>query len=163
MGHGCQNMSLVGADTVFWLILAAGVTHVVEEYVAGWVDTVNEFHLPMRMTMRRFTVINILFLALCIWAALVNVGIPVLSLSIAMLVFINGLIHVMWTVRLKVYFPGAVSSILLYIPLSIYAYYLFAEAGLLNSPFDFALSILLGAGWMMMVAVIQLVCMRHSE
>jgi hypothetical protein len=64
---------------------------------------------------------------------------------------------------LKVYFPGAVSSILLYIPLSIYAYYLFAEAGLLNSPFDFALSILLGAGWMMMVAVIQLVCMRHSE
>nr|MDO8098208.1 HXXEE domain-containing protein [Candidatus Njordarchaeota archaeon] len=156
-------MSLVSAETVFWLILAAAVIHVVEEYATGWVNIVNKLHLPMRMSMRRFTIINILFLALCVSAAIANIGIPVFSLSIAILVLVNGLIHIAWTIKLRRYFPGVASSILLYIPFSIYAYYLLIEAGLLTSPIDFALSIVLGVAWMAITMTTQLAYARQSE
>jgi hypothetical protein len=47
--------------------------------------------------------------------------------------FVNGCVHLTATVRTRRYAPGVGSSLLLYIPLSVVAYVLFARAGYLSA------------------------------
>jgi hypothetical protein len=56
----------------------------------------------------------------------------VFSLSVASLLFFNGLAHLAGTVRAKRYAPGVISGVLLYLPLALYAFCLCAGAGRLT-------------------------------
>ena len=80
----------------------------------------------------------------------------VYSLSIAALLFINVLFHVGGSIRLRGYNAGLVTAVVLYLPVSIYAYYYFWNNGSLT-PFEFILSILLGAFWMVIVFIHQFI------
>ena len=62
----------------------------------------------------------------------------------ASLLFINGCTHLGGTIRARRCAPGVISGVLLYIPLSLYAFGSFVAAGQL-SPAEGALSALLGA------------------
>jgi hypothetical protein len=77
-------------------------------------------------------IINGLFLLLCVIGAVVASKSLVFSLSVASLLFFNGLTHLAGTIKAKRYAPGVVSGVLLYVPLSLYAFYLFASAGRLT-------------------------------
>lgn len=135
---------------VLWLVVAASAAHVVEEYLwpGGFLDA-------MRRTAPAFAfavnvpvaiVINALFLAGVVVAAIVGPQAPVLALSAAALVAVNGWAHVAGTVRGKRYAPGTVTGLLLYQPLAVLAYLEYARGGLLTAQV-LAVSLALGAAY----------------
>jgi hypothetical protein len=125
-------------DWIFTAFVGAAVVHVIEEFVypGGFMDVLKRFYPQSTpfVTVRFAVIINGLFLLLCILAAIVGRNNLVFSLSVASLLFINVLMHTGATLRARSYTPGIVSSVLLYLPLSIYAYYLFISSGQMAWP-----------------------------
>ncbi len=121
---------------IFSAFVVAAVIHVLEEYAcpggfSDWMRRLNPRFAPW-ITARFAVIINGLFLLLCVMGAVVASKSLVFSLSVASLLFFNGLTHLAGTIRAKRYAPGVVSGVLLYVPLSLYAFYLFASAGRLT-------------------------------
>jgi len=121
---------------IFSAFVGAAIIHVFEEYAypggfSDWMRSLNPRFAPW-ITARFAVIINGLFLLLCVMGAMVASKGLVFSLSVASLLFFNGLIHLAGAIRAKRYAPGVVSSVLLYVPLSLYAFYLFASAGRLT-------------------------------
>ena len=149
--------------TIFWLILASSMAHVVEEYVGGWVKFVRSFDNPIsQISTGVFYVVNLIFIFLCLLAALLNLSFFVFSLSIVALVFMNALIHLGGTIKFRRYTPGVATATLFYLPISLYAYYLYDEAGLLALT-NVALSTLLGVGWMGLAVAFGIVTSRRAR
>jgi len=123
-------------DWVFVAFIAAAVIHVVEEFVfpGGFLDLMRSFRPQYArfVTVRFAVVINSLFLFLCVAGAAVGASNPVFSLSVASLLFFNAVLHIAATARRRRYVPGIVSGVLLYLPLSLYAYGLFVSTGRLT-------------------------------
>ena len=113
-------------DWIFGGFLAASILHMVEEYFypGGFMDVMKGFNPKFApfVTPRLAVIINGLQLVLCAIAMVVGKNLPVFSMSIAGLLFINALMHIGACVRVKGYSPGVVTGVLLYLPLSIYAY-----------------------------------------
>jgi hypothetical protein len=121
---------------IFSVFVVAAVIHVLEEYAypggfSDWMRSLNPRFAPW-VTARFAMIINGLFLLLCVMGAMVAGQGLVFSLSVASLLFFNGLIHLTGTIRARRYVSGVVSGVLLYMPLSLYAFYLFAGAGRLT-------------------------------
>lgn len=121
---------------IFPAFFFASVLHVVEEYAlpGGFMDLMRRLNprfAPL-VTTPMAIIVNGLQLILCILAILVGSGMLAFSLSIASLVFINGWVHIGACIRIRGYAPGVVTGALLYIPLGILAYYVFAESGQLT-------------------------------
>lgn len=74
-------------------------------------------------------VINGLQLMLCIIVIFVGRSNLAFSLSAASLLFINGLMHLGGAIRLKGYAPGVITGSVLYLPLSVFAFYYFMTSG----------------------------------
>jgi hypothetical protein len=156
-------LSFITVDTIFWLVLAVSAIHVVEEYAGGWVRFVNSFHSPIgHTTMGTFYLVNGIFILLCLLAALLNSSFVIFSLSIAALLFMNSLIHIGGTIKLRRYNPGFITAILLYLPFSIYSYYLYDQAGLMGLT-NLILSVALGAGWMGFAVLYGIAAGRRPE
>jgi len=139
-------------EWIFWAILGAALIHVGEEYLGGWVDWVQSF-APVTVT--QFVIVNAAFVLLCIAGSIVGARSLLFSLSVASLIFINALLHLVMTVITKRYSPGVVSAALLYIPLALLAYYLSANSGQLTL-FEGVGSGLLGLLWMALPVGFQL-------
>ena len=121
---------------IFSAFVVAAVIHVLEEYAypggfSDWMRSLNPRFAPW-ITARFAVIINGLFLLLCVMGSVVASKGLVFSLSVASLLFFNGLMHLAGTIKAKRYAPGAISGVLLYLPLSLYAFYLFAGAGRLT-------------------------------
>ncbi len=134
-------------DWVFTAFVGAAVVHVVEEFVypGGFMDVMKRLNPQFTpfVTVRFSVVINGLFLSLCVLAAIVGENSLIFGLSVTSLLFINALVHMGATLRARAYTPGIISSILLYLPLSLYAYYVFISSGQIAWP-ELATSGLLG-------------------
>jgi hypothetical protein len=141
-------------ELIFWAILAVSIVHVAEEYFGGFVGQMKRF-LP-ETDVSQFVSVNMTFLIMCFIACIVAAASLVYSLSMAAVIFINVLFHVGGSIRLKGYSAGLISALLLYVPVSVYAYYHFWSSGLLTQS-TVILSFLLGAFWMGLVLVHQLV------
>jgi hypothetical protein len=137
-------------DWIFWAFLGASVLHVTEEYgypggfLAGLREASPAF--APAATARFAFVINALFLALCVVAALVGARCLWLGLSIAALMLWNTLLHLGTSLKLRRYMPGTVTAVALYIPLGLFAYERFLASGRLD-PTALAVSIALGLAW----------------
>ena len=112
-------------EWIFIAFLVASILHMTEEYFypGGFMDfmgRLNPRFAPL-LTVPAAVIINGFQLLLCI--AVIGVGKSqlVFSMSLAALLFINGLVHIAGCLRVKGYAPGVVTGILLYIPLSTYA------------------------------------------
>lgn len=121
---------------IFIAFLAASMIHMGEEYFypGGFMDVmkqVNPKFAPL-VTARMAVVINGLQLLLCLAAIAVGENAPAFSMSVAALLFINGLVHIVGCFRVNRYVPGAITGTLIYIPLSVYAYYLTLSSGQLT-------------------------------
>jgi hypothetical protein len=132
---------------IFWAFIVAAVIHIVEEYKypGGFSDAMKKLNPRFApfVTVKFAVVINGLFLLVCLAGAIVGDKSLVFSLSVASLLLFNALMHIGGTIRMKRYVPGAVSGVLLYLPFSLYVYYLFVNSGQL-SLLDGIVSILLG-------------------
>lgn len=119
-----------------WLVVAASVIHVAEEYLwpGGFLDamrrTAPAFAFAVNVPMA--VVVNGLFLAGVVAAAVVGPRLPVFALSAAALIAVNGWGHVAGTVRGRRYVPGTVSGLLLAQPVAVLTYLAFSRAGLLS-------------------------------
>ena len=135
-------------DIIFWAFAVAACIHVVEEFIypGGFLDTMKGLspRIAPFATVRAAIIFNGLFLVLCFVGAIVARQNLIFSLSIAGLLFVNALTHIGSTIKTKHYVPGVVTSILLYLPLSLYAYYAFGTAGQITLA-EGAITIIIGA------------------
>jgi len=111
---------------IYYGFLIAAILHVLEEFVypGGFMGFMKKMAPPFApfITPTFAIVINGLFLLLCLVAALIGRIAPVLVLSIAALLGINGMTHALGAIRARRYAPGMLSGVLLYLPLAILAY-----------------------------------------
>lgn len=122
-----------------------------EEYGGGWLKWAQRF--APGITLVQFAVINAPFLLMCIVGAMVAARRPVFSLSVAALLFVNALIHLLPVVHFRHYLPGMVSAAPLYLPLAVGTYLLFARAGLTLR--QGVAASLLGLAWMVVPLMFQ--------
>ncbi len=125
-------------EWIFAAFLAVSLVHMAEEYLwpGGFMQMMKRLNprfAPL-VTSRMAMVINGLQLVLCALAMLVGDRVPLFSMSVAGLLFINGWVHFCTAMRLRGYAPGVVSGSLLYIPLAAFAYSVFVSSGLLTLP-----------------------------
>lgn len=123
-------------NRVFIAILIVSMLHMLEEYVypGGLPDfskRLNPGFAPL-VTPLMAVIVNGLQLLLCLVAIMVGSKSLAFSLSAASLLFINGWIHIFGCIKVGGYAPGAISGALLYLPLSVYAYYHFGSSGQLT-------------------------------
>ncbi len=121
---------------IFAAFLGASLFHMGEEYFypggfKGFMKRLNPKFAPL-VTKPMAVVVNGLQLLLCMVVMIVGRRALVFGLSVAALLFINGLAHIMGCIKARGYAPGCITGILLYIPLAIYAYFLAIGSGLLN-------------------------------
>lgn len=147
-------------DWVFVAPLGAAAVHIFEEYVypGGFRDALRKL-LPRaaHLSTSRFHLsVNGLFLLLCFASALIGKTNLVLSLSVFSLVFVSAVLHIRGAIVTKRYDPGVVSGALVYIPLAVYAYYVFLSSGRLTWP-QAGLSFLVGVLYMGVLMIYVLV------
>ena len=105
-------------------LLGAAVLHIIEEY--GYPGGFSRYLRERVPAMAEYVTpgfsitINGLLLFICV-AAVTPYSTAILKLSVAALLGINALMHIAGTIHLRRYVPGVVTSVLLYIPLSITA------------------------------------------
>jgi hypothetical protein len=131
---------------IFGAFLGASLLHMGEEYFypGGFMDFMKHLNSKFAslVTKPMAIVVNGLQLLLCIVVMIVGKSALVFGLSVAALLFINGLAHILGCIKAKGYSPGVITGILLYIPLAIYAYFLAIGSGLLNASGIFATGVL---------------------
>jgi Protein of unknown function with HXXEE motif len=121
---------------IFAGFLIASILHMVEEFFfpGGFMKVIKRVNPGFAefVTVPAAIVINALQLVLCIIVLFVGRSNLSFSLSAASLLFINGLTHLGGSIRLRGYVPGVVTGSVIYLPLSVYAFYYFAASGELN-------------------------------
>jgi hypothetical protein len=118
---------------VLFAFLIASLLHMAEEYFypGGFMDFMKRLNPKFApfVTVRMAIIINGLQLLLCMVAIPMGAKFPVFGLSVAALLLLNALVHIGGCIRVKGYVPGVATGVLLYMPISIYAYYLFISTG----------------------------------
>jgi hypothetical protein len=120
---------------IFWAIFVSCMLHVIEECVFGFLTWARRAfpRLARGITARWAGIINAIFLLLALLAAALP-GLPLaLRLAIAALIALNGLLHVLATIRLRRYSPGLVTGLILYLPLGVLAYVIAARTNTLTA------------------------------
>ena len=120
-------------EWIFGAFLVASLLHMGEEYFypGGFLDVMKRLNprFAAFVTAPMAVIINGLQLLLCVVAMAVGKTVLAFSMSVAGLLLINGLIHIVGCIREKGYAPGVVTGVVLYIPLSVYAYCHFVTSG----------------------------------
>jgi Protein of unknown function with HXXEE motif len=123
-------------EWIFWAFLIVSMIHMVEEYYypGGFMDLMKRLNPGFAhwVTGPMAVLINGLQLLVCLVAVAFGKSLLSISMSVAALLFINGLVHIMASIRIRGYAPGVISGVLLYIPFSGYAYYHFTTSGQLR-------------------------------
>jgi hypothetical protein len=136
---------------IFILLLIAAVVHITEEYVfpGGFFGALPRL-LPDQKQLSTpafHWIVNGVFLLVCLAGAAIGESNPVLSLSAFALIFSNAVLHIRGVFVTRAYYPGVLSGAFIYIPLCLYAYYLFLSSGRITW-LQAAGSFLLGASYM---------------
>jgi len=149
-------------DWVFVALPIAAVVHVFEEYVypGGFAEALSRL-LPRAtalFTTKFHLVVNGLLIVLCLFSAFIGRANLVLSLSVFGLVFTNAVLHIRGAIVTKGYYPGVISGVLIYLPLTLYAYFVFLSSqqiSWLQAGFSFLLGVLYMGALMVYVLVQQ--------
>lgn len=153
-------------DWVFIALIFAAVIHVFEEYVfpGGFANALSNL-LPKSnhlFTHRFHIIVNGLLILICIFGAIIGKANLIISLSAFSLVLFNGILHIRGSIINKGYYPGVISSVLIYFPLTIYAYWKYISEGQLTL-LEGGLSIILGIGYMGILMIYVLSSARKSK
>lgn len=119
-----------------WVPLVIAALHIIEEFVwpGGFAAWYREYRpeIASSVSARYLVVVNAILLALCAVVALSapTPRIVALLLTIAAVLFGNGIFHVWATWRMKRYSPGSVTGLTLYIPIGALAFVSMIRLGL---------------------------------
>jgi len=142
----------VALEWVLWVLLAAAALHVVEEHALGWQGWAAQFIGPrigVIPTWTDFWATNMLLLVFGFSAAAVGwIAAPAYALAFPALCLINAVFfHILPSLDDGRPNPGCFTAVLLYVPLSIAAYWSAYDHDFLTWA-TFLLSVLIGAGAM---------------
>jgi hypothetical protein len=150
-------------DWIFVAVLGAAAVHIFEEYVypGGFPDGLKNLlpRVTHLFTLKFHIVVNVVFFLLCLISAFIGKANLVMSLSIFGLIFTNAVLHIRGAIIKKGYYPGVISGVFIYIPLTVYAYTLFITSQQLTLV-QAGLSFLLGVLYMGILMVYVLVQQR---
>ncbi len=141
---------------IFAGLVGAAIVHILEEYVypGGFPDALSKL-LPRAthlFTPKFHVVVNGLLLLLCLLSAFIGKSNLFLSTSVFGLVFANAVLHIRGAALARRYYPGVISAVVIYIPLTIYGYSVFLSSRQLTWP-QACLSFLLGVLYMVALMV----------
>lgn len=150
-----------------WIFIAlpvAGILHILEEYVypGGFADAFRKL-LPRSshlFTVSFHVIVNGIFVLLTLVGAFIGRSNLVISLSVYGLIFANAFLHIRGAIVTRKYYPGVISAVLIYIPLTVFAYFRFLSSKELTWP-QAGLSFLLGV--LYMVALMAYVLGRRAS
>jgi hypothetical protein len=147
-------------DWVLWVLVTASALHVVEEHALGWQGWAARWlggRLGVKPTWMDFWPTNGFLIVYGIAAAAVGRRAPAFALSLPAALLINTLsFHVLPSVTARRPNPGLFTAVLLYLPISIWAFVAAGDDGVLDAG-TLALSVLVGAvGMTSVIAVLML-------
>jgi hypothetical protein len=103
------------------LLPLAYVVHLAEEWFGGFLEWTPSI-LGYEIDVERFVIINAIALVMFTVGTLAAFRVPEagwFAASLATLLGLNGILHVLGTVAFGVYSPGAITGLLLYVPVSV--------------------------------------------
>ena len=110
-------------EYVLWVMVVAYAMHIVEEHNLDWQGWVKR-HAHFDVPRADFYVVNAALVVGMVATATVGWRLPELSLAPAALMFINGLFfHIGASLVKRQYSPGALTSLVLFLPVGAWAYY----------------------------------------
>ena len=119
-------------NLIFITLPIAAAIHIIEEYIfpGGFAEAFSKL-LPRAshlFTLKFHIVVNVVFFLLCLISAFIGKANLVLSLSIFGLIFANAVLHIRGAIINKRYYPGVISGVFIYIPITVYAYSVFLSS-----------------------------------
>ena len=130
---------------VLWLATAAISVHFIEEYAMnfpGW--ALRFFSMPI--TSEDFHLVNASVSLYAIACAAVGWRVPAFSLTLAGLLGLNGVFHAGASILVGGYSPGAISGLVLFLPVAVASYRAAFHAGVLSRR-TLVISLSAGVGW----------------
>jgi hypothetical protein len=150
---------------IFFSLPVAAALHILEEYIypGGFAQAFNKLmprasHL---FTVKFHVAVNGIFFLMCIIAAMIGKANLIVSLSLFGLIFINAILHIREVIIRKGYYPGVVTGLFIYIPITIYTYYYFVSTQHITWS-QVMLSFVLGISYMVALMIYVLVQQRSA-
>jgi hypothetical protein len=114
--------------TPFWFLPVAAFLHITEEFIfpGGFVPWYRNYKPSVSpgITVTYLAIVNAVLVIACLLPlALGPLRAVALWLAMASVVFVNALFHIRGTIQTRQYSPGVFTSVVLYIPLSLYGYW----------------------------------------
>ena len=110
-------------EYVLWIATAAYAVHILEEYELNWRDWARRV-LGLPVEWGSFYVVNALVVVLGVCCAAVGWRRPEFALALPALMLINAaLFHVAPVVVTRVFSPGAITAVALFVPVAGWAYH----------------------------------------
>jgi hypothetical protein len=150
-----------------WIFLSlpiAAILHIFEEYAypGGFAEAFNKL-LPRAshlFTVNFHIVVNGVFFLMCIIGVIIGRANLILSLSVFGLIFTNAILHIRGAIIKKGYYPGVISGLFIYIPITIYAYLYFISSQQLTWT-QAGFSFVMGMGYMAALMIYVLVQQKN--
>lgn len=119
----------------FWALTVAYSAHILEEYILDW-KTWAEETSGLKMSWNEFLLANAAVIVLGICCSAVGYDCPVFAYLFVGLAAVNALFaHIGTTIVKRRFSPGVITSVIFFIPLSIWAYIIADQKGILTLPF----------------------------
>jgi uncharacterized protein with HXXEE motif len=117
-------------DNIFWIALAAYTFHILEEFTYDWKSWANKI-LKLDVEWNHFYITNVIVLFFGIACAEVNWSFPAFSHIFPALMLVNALVfHILPYIRSKrVFSPGLITAIFLFLPIGFVSFRMAAELG----------------------------------
>jgi hypothetical protein len=111
---------------IFLILIVAYSGHIMEEYILDWKKWVLKVS-RISVSWNDFYITNIAVIILGFCCAEIGSENIYISLLFPSLMLINSFVHIVPTMRFRIFSPGIITSILLFIPLSLITFYLFRD------------------------------------
>jgi hypothetical protein len=113
----------MGYQYWLWIAVFCYGLHIMEEYVMDWKNwAVQTIHLPVEWN--NFYITNAIVIAIGISCAQVGWFCPIFALIYPALMIINAILfHIIPTIKSRVYSPGVVTGIILFLPVGTLCFY----------------------------------------
>jgi hypothetical protein len=120
-------------EYIFWLLIIAYSAHVMEEYILGWKEWVHEIS-GFDSGWDEFFVVNAVVITSGIGFAMIGFKNLYISLMFPSLMLINAVFcHILPVIIKRRFSPGVLTSIFLFVPLSLFTFYEAYKQNILTS------------------------------
>ncbi len=143
----------------FWALSVAYSAHILEEYILDWKSWAEKTS-GLKMDWSEFLLANAAVIVLGICCSAVGFDCPVFAYLFVGLATVNALFaHIGTTIAKRCFSPGVITSILFFLPLSAWAYYIAWEKEILTPLF---LTLSLVGGFLIMSFPVMLQLLKQK-